>query len=243
MTAIVLAGGRGERMKADKAWLMVGDKTLLERVVGQLRPSFDEIFVSVSPGRAADIRRLFGRSRGRASVRMVEDDEPGLGPLGGILAGLRAAANETCAVVACDIPDIPLGLLRRLAQAAGGAEIAVPVGPTGLREPLFAIYRRSLVPAIVSLLAAGERSVLPLLARCRTAFVRMRGKDGLRNLNTREEYLAYIASLEGPGRGERTSHPQGRNDGLGRTRTRPINRPAGRSSHKKGSGRRSRPQG
>lgn len=243
MTAIVLAGGRGERMKADKAWLPVGDTTLLKRVVEQLRPSFDEVLVSVSPGRAADIRPLFASPSGRASVRTVEDDEPGLGPLGGILAGLRAAANETCAVVACDIPDIPLALLRRLAQAAEGAEIAVPVGPTGLREPLFAVYRKCLVPAIESLLAAGERSVLPFLDRCRTSLVRMRGKDGLRNLNTRQEYLAYVASLEGPGPGERASPARGRNDSRGRRRDRAIKHPAGRSSHKKGSGRRPLPRG
>ncbi|MBE0710894.1 MAG: NTP transferase domain-containing protein, partial [Candidatus Aminicenantes bacterium] len=43
MTAIVLAGGRGLRMKADKAGLAVGDRTLLEHVLNQLAPHFSEI--------------------------------------------------------------------------------------------------------------------------------------------------------------------------------------------------------
>ena len=50
MTAIVLAGGRGRRMKADKAGLDVGGQTLLEHVLGQIGPHFDEVLVSITPG-------------------------------------------------------------------------------------------------------------------------------------------------------------------------------------------------
>jgi molybdopterin-guanine dinucleotide biosynthesis protein A len=185
MTAIVLAGGRGLRMKADKAGLPVGDRTLLEHVLGQLEPRFSEILISVSPGQR--VRSAAGRA--------VEDATPGQGPLGGILAGLKAAANDACAVVACDIPDVNVPLLRSLARAAGGAEIAVPVGPAGHFEPLFAVYRRSAVAAIEELLQAGERSVLPLFGRCRTAVLRLEDSAWLRNLNTRTDYESYILSL------------------------------------------------
>jgi molybdopterin-guanine dinucleotide biosynthesis protein A len=185
MTAIVLAGGRGRRMKADKAGLPVGDRTLLEHVLVQLEPHFSEILISVSPGQR--VRSAAGRA--------VEDATPGEGPLGGILAGLKAAANDASAVVACDIPDINVPLLRSLARAAGGAEIAVPVGPAGHFEPLFAVYRRSAVPAIEELLQAGERSILPLFGRCRTAVLRLEDSGWLRNLNTRTDYESYILSL------------------------------------------------
>jgi len=158
MTAIVLAGGRGSRMKADKAELAVGGRTLLERVLGQLEPYFEEILVSVSPGQAPRLTGPVGKrpasraireaSNRTSSPRVVEDETPGLGPLGGILAGLKAATNDACAVIACDIPEIDLPLLRSLARAAGGTEIAVPTGPAGHYEPLFAVYRRSVVPEI-----------------------------------------------------------------------------------------------
>lgn len=185
MTAIVLAGGRGLRMKADKAGLAVGDRTLLEHVLNQLAPHFSEILISVSPGQK--IRFAVGRP--------IEDGTPGQGPLGGILAGLKAAANDACAVVACDIPDVNIPLLRSLARAAGDAEIAVPVGPDGHFEPLFAVYRKSAVPAIEVLLQAGERSILPLFGRCRTTVLRLEDAAWLRNLNTRADYEAYILSL------------------------------------------------
>jgi len=185
MTAIVLAGGRGLRMKADKTGLAIGNRTLLEHVLKQLEPHFSEILISVSPGQKTRV----------ATGRTVEDRVPGQGPLGGILAGLKAAENEACAVIACDIPDVHVPLLRSLARAAGGAEIAVPVGPAGHFEPLFAVYRKSVVTEIEALLQAGERSIIPLFGRCRTAVLRLEDAAWLRNLNTRGDYESYIGSI------------------------------------------------
>jgi len=205
MTAIVLAGGRSRRMKADKAGLDVGGKTLLERVLGQIAPFFDEVLVGISPGQklappsgagVSPLRRQDDPARApRSAFRVIEDETPGVGPLGGILAGLMAARNEACAVVACDIPDIDIALIRSLARAARDADIAVPVGPTGLHEPLFAVYRQSVVPQIEAILAGGERSILPLYERTRTAFVRFEDSGRIRNLNTRADYESYLRSL------------------------------------------------
>lgn len=190
MTALVLAGGRGRRMKADKASLDVGGRTLLEHVLAQVEPLFDEVLIGLSPGQAAP--RLPSGSR----ARFVRDGTPGLGPIGGLLAGLKEAANGKCAVVACDIPDVDVPLLHALAKAAAAADIAVPVGPSGLREPLFAVYAKSVVPAVEGLLARGERSLLPLYDLCRTAVVRFDDPGRVRNLNTRADYEDY---LRGPG--------------------------------------------
>ena len=202
MTAVVLAGGRGLRMKADKAGLDVGGRTLLAHVLAQLEPLFDEVVVTVSPGgtrRAAAAAGTGPRGGRRTGPRIVEDGAPGLGPLGGLLAGLKAAVNEACAVVACDIPDVDAALLRSLARAAARAEIAVPVDPEGRREPLFAVYRKSAVPAVEALLRSGERSVLPLFDKCRTAAVGLGGSRRLRNLNTPADYAKYLSELSGRG--------------------------------------------
>jgi molybdopterin-guanine dinucleotide biosynthesis protein A len=186
MTAVVLAGGRSLRMKADKARLDVGGRTLLEHVLAQVEPLFDEVLVSLSPGQ--DAPPLPAASRARA----VHDARPGLGPIGGLLAGLKAARTEACAVIACDIPEIDMALLRSLAEAAADAEIAVPLGPSGLYEPLLAVYRKSIVPEVEALLEKGERSLLPLYKTCRTAVVRFDDPGRIRNLNTREDYEDFL---------------------------------------------------
>lgn len=202
-------------MRTDKAKLAVKGRTLLEHVLVQIEPFFEETLISVSPGQKAAAARagtaplragkggpsmqgsiagLLPRGGGRR-FRVVEDEVPGLGPLGGILSGLRAAANGACAVVACDIAETPVPLLRSLARAAQGAEIAVPVDTDGRYEPLFAVYKRAVIPEIEALLRSGERSILPLFERCRTAVVRLEAGQRLTNLNTRADYRDYLKSL------------------------------------------------
>jgi molybdopterin-guanine dinucleotide biosynthesis protein A len=215
MTVIVLAGGRGRRMKADKTRLRLPGGTLLGRVLGQVVPYFDEVLVSVSRGQEIDlggagIKTLRTRGPLKAAGRgplpriakgkeprlgVVEDGTEGQGPMAGILAGLRAASNDACVVIACDIPDVHIPLVRKLARAARDAEIAVPVTGSGKYEPLLAVYSRAAVPRIEELLRAGERSLIPLFSRCRTAHVPLGNPDWLRNLNTRRDYEEYLEAL------------------------------------------------
>jgi molybdopterin-guanine dinucleotide biosynthesis protein A len=133
--------------------------------------------------------------------RTVEDAAPGQGPMAGILAGLKAAKNDLCTVLACDIPDVDAGFLRWLVAKARGFEIVVPVSSDGLFEPLFAVYRRSVIPKIEALVLARDFSILALFERCRTRKVMLKDSGWLRNLNTPEDYKKYLRELrKGPER-------------------------------------------
>lgn len=173
------------RMGADKASLRVAGGALIDHVLGQVTGLFDEILISVSRGQTA----------GAFPWRIVEDAAPGQGPMAGILAGLNAAKNDLCAVLACDIPDIDTRLLGSLVRRAEGRDIVVPVTPEGLLEPLFAVYSRGLVPRIEESLQAGEYSLLPLIEAARTLKVKMGKENRLRNLNSPEDYKDYLRSL------------------------------------------------
>ena len=172
-------------MRTDKARLPLPGGTLVERVLAQVDDLFDEVLISVSRAQA-------GAFPGR---RTVVDGIAGLGPIAGILAGLKAARNETCAVLACDIPEIDSRLLRTLVRKAEGHDVAVPVTAEGLLEPLFAVYMKGLVPLIEGSIRAGELSLLPLIEVARTLKVKMGKRNRLRNLNTPEDYEAYLSSL------------------------------------------------
>jgi molybdopterin-guanine dinucleotide biosynthesis protein A len=191
VSLIILAGGKGRRMKADKANLPIPGGTLIRRVLLQVEGMFDEVFVSVSRGQAVDA----------SGCRTIEDAAPGQGPLAGILAGLKAAKNEVCVVLACDIPDIDIDFLKQLIAKAQGFDIVVPVSCRGLFEPLFAVYRRSVIPEIEALVQARDFSILTLFDRCRTCKVRLKDSGWLRNLNTPEDYEKYLREFrKGPER-------------------------------------------
>jgi molybdopterin-guanine dinucleotide biosynthesis protein A len=172
-------------MGADKANLPIPGGTLIGRILRQVEGMFDEILISVSKGQAVDT----------PGGRTVEDAAPGQGPMAGILAGLKAAKNDLCAVLACDIPDVDAGFLRGLVGKARDFDIVVPVSPEGLFEPLFAVYRRSVIPEIESLVRAGEYSILLLFERCRTRKAMLKDSGWLRNLNTPEDYKEYLREL------------------------------------------------
>lgn len=188
---IILAGGKGRRMKADKASLPIPGGTLIRRVLLQVEGMFDEVLVSVSRGQAVDA----------PGCRTIEDAAPGQGPLAGILAGLKAAKNQICVVLACDIPDIDIDFLKQLIAKAQGFDIVVPVSCGGLFEPLFAIYRRSVIPEIEALVRARDFSILTLFDRCRTRKVMLKDSGWLRNLNTPGDYEKYLREFRnGPER-------------------------------------------
>ncbi|MBN2206873.1 MAG: molybdenum cofactor guanylyltransferase [Candidatus Aminicenantes bacterium] len=179
-------------MKKDKALLPAPDRPLLERLLAQVEGRFDEILISVSRGRV-----LPG-----LPYPQVEDEVPGRGPIEGVRRGVRAARNETVAVIACDIPDINVRFLGRIIRAAAGRDIAVPVTAAGEFEPLLAVYRKSALPAVERLVASGENSLLPLFSICRTRTVPLGRTTWLKNINTPEDYARLLGALKTP-RGRR----------------------------------------
>ena len=191
VSLIVLAGGKSRRMRADKANLPIPGGTFIGRALLQVEGMFDEVLISVSRGQAVDA----------PGCRIVEDAAPGQGPLAGILAGLKAAKNDVCAVLACDIPDIDVDFLKGLIAKAHDFDIAVPVSSGGFFEPLFAVYRRSVIPAIEALVQEGDFSILTLFDRCRTRKVKLNDSGWLRNLNTPGDYKKYLQEFrKGPER-------------------------------------------
>jgi molybdopterin-guanine dinucleotide biosynthesis protein A len=112
---LILAGGQGRRMGgADKALLTLGGRTLLERMMARLAPQVDQIMVAAG----ADPERIRRRYPG---VMALDDGEfAGLGPLAGILAGLRAAEQAQVAQVLSvpvDTVFVPMDLRIRLGAA------------------------------------------------------------------------------------------------------------------------------
>lgn len=182
-SAVVLAGGASTRMRTDKGLLPVGDRPLVLHVVDQLRGRFREVLVSANDPAAYAFTGL----------PVVRDREPGQGPLMGIASALEASRSDTLFVVACDIPEVDLPLARRLLAEASQYDCVVPrLGPD-LLEPLFAVYRRSALPAIREALAAGERKIRRVFPRLRVRTVDAGDEARLENLNAPADLASWLA--------------------------------------------------
>jgi len=170
-------------MGSDKAFLQLGDETLLSRALKSARAIAGEVRIVGDAKKFAD----FGR--------VVEDVYRGHGPLGGIHGALSSSATELNLILAVDLPFVVPELLEYLLLRAreSSATITVPRAAGGL-QPLCAAYRRGFAEVAEQSLRQGKNKIDSLFASVGTRVIE---EDELvragfsvemfRNLNTPEE--------------------------------------------------------
>lgn len=108
----------------------------------------------------------------RPDLETRPDLRPGLGALGGLLSAVDAGGGAPVVVAAWDMPFVPAGLLRELAEGLAGADAVLPAsdGRRGV-EPLLAAYGPACGPAIERALARGDRRAIAFHGEVRVAIL------------------------------------------------------------------------
>jgi molybdopterin-guanine dinucleotide biosynthesis protein A len=117
-------------MGRDKSRLVLGGRTLLERVTGNLAPLVSRL-------------RVLGRNDAPHGMEAVPDLFPGLGPLAGIHTALATAESTKVLVLACDLPFATTAFLEGLVMKLGADDLAVIPRPVTGPVPVCAVYRIS----------------------------------------------------------------------------------------------------
>lgn len=194
---LLLAGGLSRRMGGgDKALRLLGGVSLLDRVIGRLRPQVAGLVLNANgePARFAG----FG-------LPVAADSIAGFaGPLAGVLAGLdwTAAHRPDCPLVVSvptDAPFLPKDLVVRLARGLdeAGAEIACAVSG-GQAHPVIGLWPVSLRENLRRALdEEGIRKVDQWTARYRVAEIAFPDQpvDPFFNANRPEDLAAAAALL------------------------------------------------
>ena len=128
----VLAGGAGRRLGGAKPSAILAGRSLLSYPVASLSAVLDDVVVLAK--RDTDLPDV------PTGVDVwIEPDEP-RHPLAGVVEALRRADGRAVVVLACDLPMVDAGLVRRLvaADARRGAAVVATAG--GRIQPLCARY-------------------------------------------------------------------------------------------------------
>ncbi len=182
-TAIILAGGKSSRMGQDKSLLSANNLTLIGKIVSQLEDHFQEIIIG-----ANDLEKYRF-----LNLPVIPDLEEGKGPLMGIYSTLLRSNHEINFVVACDIPDLDIQYIKELIRQAKDHQIVIPTWKNGKHEPLFAVYRKSILDNIKKLLAADQRKISLLFQSTDVKYMPLPDEvKWYKNLNTMEDYKKYI---------------------------------------------------
>jgi molybdopterin-guanine dinucleotide biosynthesis protein A len=167
-TGILLLGGASSRFGSPKALARFRGETLAERAHRLLGEVCAEV---IAVGKEADGLEL--------PFAVLDDGVEERAAAYGVVAGLRAAAHDTCVVLPVDCPLVTAELLRRLVEAE-----AVP--QTG---PLPGVYTKAMLPELEERIAYGELSLRGVNERVLELDERL-----LANANTPVElYAAAVA--------------------------------------------------
>ena len=186
ISAIILAGGRATRMGGmDKGLIQFRDQPLIQHAISRLRPQVDEILINSN--REIAQYETFG-------FKVLQDENSEfLGPLSGMLLGLKHATHDLVLSVPCDSPLLPLNLAERLYNGMLGSltDIAVASSDDNA-HPVFCLMKKSILHSLEAFLDAGERKVSAWqksqaycevdFSDCANAFVNLNTLEELREL-------------------------------------------------------------
>lgn len=196
---VVLAGGRSSRMGGNaKAFVDLDGRPMIVRVLDRLVPQVDQVIVNANDC-FPDYERL---------GHPVVPDEHGdrLGPIAGVLAGLRHASTlpGTGHIITApvDLPILPSDVVSRLAHAPRGGTTVAVASSGGRLHPTVALW-----PAIAlksAAVALEEKQfkmhgLLLQLGYCEVPFAQIRvgGRvfDPFLNVNTPADVEAARTAL------------------------------------------------
>jgi molybdenum cofactor guanylyltransferase len=159
VVAGIFVGGQSRRMGGrPKGLLLVSSAGRdPETIVARWKRLFDVPGVETVLVGARDAYASLG-------IDGLDDDPPGIGPLGGLIALLTRARGRTAIAVACDMPYVSPALLAKL-MAHPSPAFAVAAKRGGTWEPLFARYAGPRPLEIArSYAESGQRSLHGVLA-------------------------------------------------------------------------------
>ena len=194
--AIILCGGRSERMGRDKALLPFGpDEVLLQRVVRIVSLAVPVSQIAVVAAKGQQLPKL------PRELHLVTDRKPGRGPLEGLAVGLASLQTSTdrCFVTTCDAPLLVPAVIEKLFALLANYDAVIPSEKDHL-HPLTAVYKTSLLPVVEELLAKENYRVRSLAAMCNARFIEtetFRDFDEslgtFKNCNHHSDYLCALA--------------------------------------------------
>ena len=200
-TGVIVAGGRSTRFgENDKAVAELAGRPMIRRVADRITDAVDALVINC---REDQRRAIETAMEGYPlPVTFAIDEQPDLGPMAGIMAGLEAVEGEYAAVVACDMPFVDPAFLEFLFDRAADHDAALARLEDGWFQTTQAVYRaEAMADACEAALERGDRRILDPLEDLEyvvvpeTAVLEVTSLETFRNLNTHEEFQRAAREL------------------------------------------------
>jgi molybdopterin-guanine dinucleotide biosynthesis protein A len=184
ITAIILAGGKSQRMGTDKGLLNLNGKSFIKHICDALQPIVGLNILIVSSNKEYD---TLGFTR-------VEDIIENKGPVGGLYTALSASKTKVNLVLSVDVPMVSTELLEWLIQSHEETYMVTQTKSNDKTNPLIGIYDRSMRIVFGEHMAANQLKLRQVIedVKHQTIVVPEKWTNQLQNINTPEEYQNLI---------------------------------------------------
>jgi len=85
-----------------------------------------------------------------------------------------------------------LKLIEEMLSLASEADVIIPVNHENHFEPLFAVYHKSVIPAIESMIVSQNFKIIDLVKKVKVRFIDFDKGNWYENLNQKSDYLNFI---------------------------------------------------
>lgn len=184
ITAILLAGGKSQRMGTDKGLLDLNGKTFIQHICEALQPIVGSNILIVSANAAYD---ALGFSR-------VEDIVENKGPVGGFYTGLKESKTKVNLVLSVDVPLVTTELLQWLIDNHDEIYMVTQTKIGEKTSPLIGVYDRSMRIVFGEHMAGNQLKLRQVIedVKHQTIEVPEKWSNQVQNINTKEEYQNLI---------------------------------------------------
>ena len=191
--AVILCGGKSERMDMDKSFVKIGGRYMIDIICGRLSECFDNIRLCADSKERLNgfgleviedivVSRANGRAHGGAEGNAVDQNKIAtkdrgndrIGPAVGIYTALTHATSKYVFMTACDMPLVDPShiefMKRALEYHAYLPDALVPMNGRYI-EPLYSFYSADMADMMEEEIRAGNYKIHRILDKCNTLYL------------------------------------------------------------------------
>ncbi len=175
LNAIILAGGKSQRMGFDKSTINYHGDTQVNHLSTLLKDVCDNVYVSLRPDQDNEF-----------DIPRIDDRFSGMGPLGGILSAFQSNTNSAWLTIATDLPFVDEDSINRLLKERDRSKIATCYirSDSEFPDPLFTIWEPKAYQHLLSFLSMGYACPRKVLINSDVKVLQIKNDIILTNVNT-----------------------------------------------------------
>ena len=192
-SCILLCGGQSRRMGQDKGSMIIHNKPMINHILSTLNSEINEVIIVLNNKQRIDKYKNFIKKEDYDfKISFVEDEIKNIGPISGILTGLKHITSNYALILPCDSPYVTNNLIRNIFnEIDSNYQAIVPYHDNENKlktsEPLHSIYNKNIIPEIEKLISQDVLHIKGLIEKIDTKFILIDNKKLLkkefRNLN------------------------------------------------------------